>query len=374
MDIIALIILIGSPLVVTTIVFFLIVMKKAKPKSERNLSFEQFLPPDIHKAEGIKYHRQFRSGSKNSAPSISLRLDLRFPAPIRLSAESGFDRFGKAIGLASEFQTQDKDFDREIYIDCAYQDYAAAMFWDTTNRQAIRRCFAKFPKLAWIALGDKKAEIIISPAGKDDLDENDCMELVATVAGLHEAVQGRKVERNRFKERIATVVMGISGGLSFLTTVLLALGLVFFPSLDNGIFITGILGGLVFFVLTIVLSYGILKGKPGTIIAFVLAMGLGLANGTMGGIGAAHLINGLAADSPLIPHEVMVTEKSISRGKNSTSYYLDYVSWRDGQVASLSVSQSWYDAYNIGDTLIIESRMGKLGYEFLVDYQDPLED
>lgn len=366
----SIIILAVSSVLVGAITLVYMLRNRADQAKKRAPSPEQFLPPDIQKAEGINFHRQFQSGSKNSSPSIHLTIDLSFPAPIRFSAESGLDRFGKAIGLASEYQTQDGDFDREIYLDCAYHDYAAAMLGDSSNRLALRRCFALVPKLAWIQLGDKKAVAVVSPAGKHDLDEQMCKEGVACVAGLQEAVQGRRVNRNTFKERMALVVITVSSILSVLSTVLIALGLAFFSSLDNAIFIPGILGGMVFFLLYAAGSYFLLKGKPGTLVAFILALGLGLTSGITGGIGAVHLINGIGADQPLLSHVVAITGKSISRGKSSTSYYLDYVSWKDGQGASISVAQSWYDAREVGDSLVIETRVGSLGFEYLVAYRD----
>lgn len=343
--------------------------RQAQPK-QRPLASPELPPLDPRLAQGINYKSEYRAKSKNNPASLTITADFTFPAPISFKTESKLDRFGKTIGLAGEVQTGDAAFDDAIYVDSPYPEYATRMLADSDNRRALRRCFAAVPNLAKMECRPDRTRFTISPADSKIPSPELAAELIAALPGLKQAVSRLEIRRNAFRERIGPAVIIATAALGLLGIIAMAIGLAAFESLDSAIFIPGLLGGLAATGVWTLLSFLVLRGRSGALLPFLLALTIGLFDFSMLGIGAVHIANGISATAPVETHRVPVTGKHISRGKNSTSYYLEIQPWREGLDTSLHVSSSWYDAYEAGDSIGIDSRMGGLGYELLLDYHE----
>ena len=324
---------------------------------------------DPRLAAEIKYQAVHTPKGKNTPPSLAITAPFVFPAPIIFSTESAMDRFGKAIGLASEVQTGDPLFDDAIYVNSPYPDYASRMLSDPDNRRAIRRCFAAVPKLNRLECSREHSRFIISPAEANEISDDTIRELLAALPGLKQSVNRVEISPSAFRENIGRVVIIATVLWGVLGFIALGIGLAAFKCLDNGIFIPGLLGGLIAWGVWVLLCFGLLKGRSGALLPWLLALVIGLGDFAILGIGTAHIANGVTATAPIVTHVVSVTGKYISRSKNSTSYYLEFQPWREGLDSSISVSSSWYHAVENGSPLNIDSRMGGLGYEMLVDYR-----
>ena len=84
-------------------------------------------------------HYQTPISGKNGRPSIlTVRMDAISPTTLAFNVESWWDRVGKSIGIAREYQTGDAKFDAAVYVRSPSEDYAAEYLDDAEKRVAVR--------------------------------------------------------------------------------------------------------------------------------------------------------------------------------------------------------------------------------------------
>jgi hypothetical protein len=370
MNIVTVLVPIALSVLTTGIVLAVWLIRKREAPKRRPEAGPALPPNDVRLAQGVAWKSQYRQKTKNNPASLIIIAETPFPAPIAFKAESRVDRFGKAIRLASEVQTGDPEFDEAIYVDSPYPDYAAAMLADRDNRRALRRCFAAVSNLSRIDCKTDRASFTISPAESQIPDPALAAELVAALPGLRQSVARIPVRRSAVRERIGVAAILASAAVAVVGLVAMIVGLAAFESLDAAIYPPGLLGGLAGAAAWALLAFLVLRGRSGALVPFLVSVLIGLSAGITMGIGAMHIANGITATAPVESHRVPVTGKHISRSKNSTSYYLEIQPWREGLDTSLRVDSGWYNRYEAGDTIGIDSRMGGLGYEMLLEYHE----
>lgn len=79
--------------------------------------------------------------NKNRVVATTFRCAFKTRALFRLTEESAFDRFFKSLGLATEIQSGDTEFDRRIYIACDHPIFADEIRADAEARRLIIKLF-----------------------------------------------------------------------------------------------------------------------------------------------------------------------------------------------------------------------------------------
>jgi hypothetical protein len=81
-------------------------------------------------------------GSRSRRPGVfKISLGCQSDGEFTIRAEGTMDRLGKKIGIASEVQTHDADFDGRFYIDSSDREFVSAFFASPESREAIRSLF-----------------------------------------------------------------------------------------------------------------------------------------------------------------------------------------------------------------------------------------
>lgn len=150
--------------------------------------------------EGTPYEAQYDEDSEGWA-SLTVRVRAPSAGQFALTKETAGERFSKAIGLSRELQTGDPSFDEEFYIETDAVPFASAFFRSPERRQAIRElCRLGFTS---IRHDGTVLEAIWAPFGRsENLDPT-----VVTRAVAHLGRMAREVPpplRTTAVERVAT--------------------------------------------------------------------------------------------------------------------------------------------------------------------------
>jgi hypothetical protein len=87
--------------------------------------------------EGHSYFEKISKNKQGRVTRLRLGADLNSPVLFRLSRETKIDLFFKSVGLSTEFQTGDKQFDQMIYIACDHPFLYGILRQDENARKAI---------------------------------------------------------------------------------------------------------------------------------------------------------------------------------------------------------------------------------------------
>lgn len=89
------------------------------------------------------------SKNKHRVTATTFSCQLKTRALFKLTEESSFDRFFKALGLATEVQSGDAEFDRRVYIACDHPIFSDEIKSDAEARRLITKLFDAGVKQIW---------------------------------------------------------------------------------------------------------------------------------------------------------------------------------------------------------------------------------
>lgn len=295
-----------------------------------------------------------------------------------LRQEMWFDRLFKALGLATEFQVQEKDFDRLLYLQSDDPTFLQTLkagsvrgeIWDLLSlaeKHGYRfdRLCAKGGRL-WIELGLGRSQAGTGPAAAEPL--------VSWLQTFRQHLEqtpthGTLSQRDPSITR-ATMLGSIAMGLAVAGT-LTFLALAFFSRtwiLDTDRMVQA---ALVFSGLLVAALLALVFVIVGRSARRHLAL---LEVFFIGGFGAVSSIGGMlhsanvAFDAaPAVTCQATIRGKTLHRGsKGSRSYYLTLTDWTgDAETRRLRVSAAQYGAFREGEGVILEQHPGALGFRWV---------
>jgi len=320
---------------------------------------------------GTAFRYRIVPGGRNRPPHavLSARSALRGDFSVR--RESGRESFFKSIGFAGEAQTGDAVFDREFYLAGTSRDYVQAMFRDADNRAAVRTLFA----LGFDGVELADGELSATRRGQSQLLELDALRgaleqlgaLRTTPAAMQAAMQGLGGIRTRQIDAVCVAAIGIAGA-AFMATVTLLEPMVdgqfvmFVDSWRLALIVYGVLCGALLLAL---------RGRANAPREFLVIAGLGLPSIWIAWVSGAMLANQYLDPSP--PHTVRAAllRHYVTRGKHSSHHFV-LASWRQprGEI-NIVVPYEIYRRAKPRQTWVVETRAGRLGYEW-IDSLEPL--
>ena len=152
----------------------------------------------------------------------------------------------------------------------------------------------------------------------------------------------------------------------------LILGLINYRPLDKGaLLLDSFKYSLPLLVLFIWGAIKLLKGRSSSHRELMAASAIALFGFIFAGIGGEMTLNGLLDKSQASVHQAKVINKYYSKKKNNHSYYAVVESWRtDHYSEKIKVNSHFYQKLQPGQsTMVITTKPGALGFEWLVDYQ-----
>lgn len=324
--------------------------------------------------DGTPYRFRYFAGSKNSPSYFLINIDCPSSGEFEIAEESSMDRFFKKIGISSEIQTGDPEFDGDFYILADSFEFAYPIFSLPEKRQAVREVF----DLGFNSIkhDGKTIEARWSPFQLDeDFDPSIITETVSQLVILSKNMPalpqsmmflGRPKWKAKKAAAFALPIIFIVAGIASLV-----IGLAWFEPLDaTKIFLDSLRYSLPLLVFSLWLAVQLIRGRSGSHHELIWIVILSLVAFPLAGFGLETLFNGWLDFSPAATHSVRVTDKYTTRSKNSTNYYLLLDSWRKrGEAEKLKISVSLYRQIVPKRTIMkVVTKPGRYGFEWLVTY------
>ena len=299
----------------------------------------------------------------------------------RVRSERLHDRFFKWLGVTTEIQTRDQEFDRKLYVESDARAVAILLRRNPKLRAALVNIFAyaKTWRMRKMRLRCANERIWLEFAPKDANDlfpaKTYLAPLLQTIASGLECVDlPAEYRRDRFVWRAAAALAFSTGTLALgvfgLTRSIVGRTDILEPKL---LFLACLVPALV---LTAVIAFALLawliaSSRAHTVVLeFVLVGGLGLVSGTYA---LAREANMELDYQPAVSHELthVRTEHRVTkgrRGRRHDHYYFYCADWRKGHEAAwleLEISSSTYQSLQSGRSATIYVRPGLFGFDWV---------
>jgi hypothetical protein len=323
-------------------------------------------------SNGISYRYQYFPGAKNSPPYVKISIDAPSSGAFQTAKESSFDKFFEGIGICSEIKTGDAYFDDNFYINTDYVEFGEDFFSSQKKRDAVRELYElTFTKVEHD--GKEMAAKCVPFKKEMTIDEALVDKVVARLKTLSEDMpKGHyTAEGNRSWRWMKVIVQGIPIFLGIIGLVGFVMGMEKYPPLRVGAFFVDSLKYsfplLVLFIWSIIL---IIKGRSDSHRVLLAVFFSSLITFPLGIFGLGTYYNGYYDDSPSTVHHAVLVDKYYKSTKGGRNYYARLKSWHpERSTEKIEINSHEYDVSQEGRTIfIVETKSGKLGFEWLVGY------
>jgi hypothetical protein len=174
------------------------------------------------------------------------------------------------------------------------------------------------------------------------------------------------LKQKRFFSAAVPIILLIAGITGMI------IGFSSFKPLDEGkIILNSFQYSIPLLILFLFVTLNFLKGHSSSHRELIGIWILSIVAFILGGIGSEITLNGWLDKGKPMVHEVSVINKYTSQSKNSKTYHVVVESWRkENYSEKLIVNRDFYDDLEPGQSkMIITTKPGKFGFEWLVDYQ-----
>jgi hypothetical protein len=309
-----------------------------------------------------------RCEAKDDGCRLQLRAQTGPLPELAIGCETGFERFGKRLGLSREVQTGDDAFDRQAYLDTALPDEAVH---EIAGRQSFRRGVLGLLDAGYsVELGDEGLSATRNSEVLQDLHPDrlrrglqDAALAVSELGRLDPRWIAHRAPRWPMVVSITAVGAALVGIVTRVTGASTPLS----GALEN----RGLLWGLAACVVVLPLLILLLRGRSDAF-QHLVASGLGLLVALpLWASSGAVIVNSTFDDSaPVVRRtSVLAKEEQRSRGvvRRSHSYYIRVQSWALQSVPRLEISKALYTSLQRGSPVEIVTRAGFLGQEWIED-------
>lgn len=326
--------------------------------------------------EGIEYSYYHFQGGKNAPPYFKVSVDCPGGGSFKITRENRFDRFFKKLGICVELDTRDQEFDDNFFITTDTVGFAREYFSKPEKRRAVMDIFAK--GFSQVLYEGKKQELTATwnsyPRGRD-MEIKTVEEIALSLGQLsrevpniyeQDIIEIAALKQKRFFSAAVPIFLLIAGIIGMI------FGFSVYRPLDEG---KAVLNSLQYsiplLILFLFVSVNLLRGRSSSHRELIGIWVLSIFAFILGGIGGEITLNGWLDKGKPMVHEVDVINKYTSRSKNNTTYHVVVKSWRKSEYSEkLMVNANLYDELEAGQSkMIITTKPGKFGFEWLVDYQ-----
>lgn len=318
---------------------------------------------------------------KNRGKALKVKIgfqetvDLNF----RLKPETRIDRLFKATGLAREYQTRNKTFDDMIYIVSDDSHLQRVILGDTKVIDAVLEICHQIDLAGYqfISIRNTRNRLWIEFKPDKSFGDEDispiaeaivpCLQTIKTkLKGTRIAQQG--LWRDGFALR-AAIVLAISSGLA-VNALVHMLRLVWneVPFLVDvwPLFYDSLAAGLLFTVIFVAVILTVLGRSARTHLVLIEVLLVGSFGATANSFVILRDLNMELDTSGPVAYQTKILDRTISRSRNSTSYYLHVIDWNNPrQREKIEVSRNFYRSVSAGQALQLEQKAGYLGYRWV---------
>lgn len=314
------------------------------------------------------------TGKHAKPPHLRLSLSCPLPGEFSVVPESGFDRFCKSIGLASEVQTGDVGFDSTCYIQTDHPAFCRGYFADGEHRQAVhhllRRGFNRVDhdgttlSLLWepYTLGPERGE-------------TDAREAAETLLPLLRAYEP-EATADLAPRRLSRHALRWVGSVGLIAGVALAFLFGFtvqsnhFPLHPWGLAVWSLPGSIPALLIYLWWSAWLVRGHSTSHHQFFALLAAGVATIPLLGVLGAYQVNTRWDTSPAEEHVVAVVNKGTHTRKRRTTYHADIASWDHSPPIRLRLSSREHGGITPGQSRArLTCRHGRLGFPWIERYE-----
>jgi len=332
--------------------------------------------PVLLNHQGRGFICRYGRGGKNSPPDFTLTLsEVKWPA-VGIQKENAVHRFSKRIGLTAEMETGDRVFDENYYIDTDDISFYRYLFADSDRRKTVHELLTiSAPPIRQIRAGKDGVGIRITPFHlKSDVEFQpgpylDC--LLRLVEGMenpsaympHEDLKGTGF-------LLRTIALYVLAGVALIIgAVSLGLGFSRYTPLEEGFLLNGLMYTLPFVPLFWYLAFLGLRGKSWSHRVFYPLVLIILIGGILLGLGGMVYTNGRWDQSAAVDHACTLTDKYITKNKNSRNYWMVVKSWHHpDESVRIEVGAKFYSLLEPAMKVRITTRSGYWKQEWIESF------
>ncbi len=304
---------------------------------------------------------------KNKRPStLKISTKVAVDGEFEIVPESAFDRFGKRWGLAVEIQTLDETFDEHCFVRTDTVAFAEAYLTNLDNRAII----ADLHRKGFKSVALQKGEIHTTWVGFHPLI-NDSPDLVEEI-GARLILLSRKLPPDlpevdwmprRRRKQLTTFLWIVL--ILFAASILSLIGHP--PVHESDLFLRAAPLVAIGFPLFLFVAAILIRGTSRSHYSWQGLLIGGFLLFPVGSIGAISSLNAWLDHSDPVVHDARIVRKYSTRGKNSTSYYVECESWRDpAGTENFKISASEHSVVQEGRSrLHVTTHAGGLGIEWI---------
>ncbi|MCX5808415.1 MAG: hypothetical protein NTX36_03415 [Proteobacteria bacterium] len=318
--------------------------------------------------KNIPYACQYQAGNRNRPSSLTIDLHRSFPENLVIRREGWFDRFSKAINLASEIQTGDPLFDSTFYIESEKAPFIESFLMDGSKREVIYSLFSKNQKVKKMIFSGNGVSLIILPFVFDDVNPSQIEEILGCLTILTEGLPGGTDMTARGSILTGSPVIFIFAGglLGFLGLAALITGNNLYCPVDNDIYGASFSYSLPLLFTFVLFIYFFLRGSSRSHKVFFTAAAIFTVAFIVSTMGGMVFANGYLDATEPVTHRVQIIGKYYKTHKSSRTYYITFPSWtKPGEPNNIRVESGFYRSLRRGESVTIRTGKGFLGYEWL---------
>lgn len=325
-----------------------------------------------HDGRTISYKEKltiYYQSNKDACLAINSELPLVLPK-VHLIKETGYHRFGKRLGLNREVQIGYEEFDRYVYIQNFASDEATQQLLSHRNLQdAVIFLFNSGFDL--IEFSEDGVKIIRNGIQFEDISPEKFREIMAAANVLLASIpvfeNSEDLKERNTRARPVYITLSVAAAL---IAILMAETSESWPTLDpNVVEPVAFKLACAVWILALPILARILRGYHdslralgwASLICFFIHVG-GLMIAVKSG-------NALLDNSVAVKHSTTILRKRLSGGKVTTRY-ITVPSWRPGEKElEIEVDRSLYASRFPGSPIVITTKSGAFGWEWIVSYQ-----
>lgn len=327
---------------------------------------------------GAPFTCRYFMGSKNSPPSLTIQAKASCPAKLTIRREFWYDRFAKRIGLVAEIQTGDPAFDGSRFLDTDRTDIYLPYLSEAARRQQIDALFNLGYPAREIVFDRKGVRIVLSPVEGETLAaipvENYLDGLIRLSSGipasglpaLYAGVFGSAPPRKPIPLAGLILLFLFLGLLILGGAIALGYGMNEYEPVGNRLVLNALALSAPAALLFLALAFRWIRGRSSSHRVFLFVLLFSLIGFPLAMAGGAVMTNGLLDQGIETAREVPVTDRSYRQNKSSRTYFVSFPSWQHpGQTDRVDVDAAFYRAVRPGDRIVIRTRPGHWGEEWI---------
>jgi len=316
----------------------------------------------VLESSGRPVSAEFIPASRLGPGYFYLLAHVSAPWKFSIKARDNGDALLNKLGLGTAAESGDKDFDSRFRIESNSKDLLLSYFASPKKKEAVAALFAE--GCSEVKLDKSGLRADWSPFGIKDGTSPDfiarAQEPLAALAGEFPATEAKAGPGLRERVSAAEGVFAL-----IIAVLLVTYGQTMWgqPIDCNGLLLHSLIFSVPLFIACLAgLAWLRLERSANWYISRIM---LGFITLVLAGYWAGVQLNSLLDNSPAVAHQAPVLGKRISGGK-SKKFYVIVNSWRAGnRVEALDVSKTDYDRVDPGDIAVVETKSGRLGYEFI---------